>query len=470
MKAARKNVTLLSSQKHGIHTFELLGPEGMPMATFETFAYSLRGSPYNTRKQYCSFVADFFDYYFEAVLHLTDFQGQAALTRQQLSDIIYAWRDYLTEGPAATNSLAAIVSTTLPPELVCGNTASAKHAALTKLLRLSERLRQHSVDFAELGLRQHKAEVDYLPLLAELHQLRVVGNAERAEMRRTSALAGIDFDRADLQKEALFSSTSIGKFDNSRAFPLDRAHEFIDELRSYRDKALYSFYAAGGPRSYEATQLLWEDIDIANGEVRLVSPFSRADHPSYRHLTKLERDLLAWKGRETSHTFLIEPFASLFFENLERYHRDEYYPHGHHQFVFQIRRRPQQGRPYFLTDTKTRQQVFNRVAEKMMLPSSIDGPHSFRHGYGSYLLNYMPVVNKEYGLPLGLVRVAMGHADIKSTEKYAVADKDLLLAKFQFANLQVFHRGEIRGQLQFKVDALQKQIDKLKVIAAGISK
>jgi hypothetical protein len=83
------------------------------------------------------------------------------------------------------------------------------------------------------------------------------------------------------------------------------------------------------------------------------------------------------------------------------------------------------------------------------------------------MVNYLPLVRGGYGLPIGLVRVVMGHALIKSTEKYAVLDKDLIHAQLQFANLQVFHRGETKRQLDFKVKALEEQINKIRNLHEG---
>ncbi len=455
---ARRNVTLLEVPDGGVRSFQLLGPTGVPISSFAAFAKSLLRAPFNTRRSYCSSVADFFDYYFEAGCHLTASAESEGLTKVQLRDIIDGWRGYLI-GFSGDDDVACLVASTLPSPRVSSNTAATKHAALSKFLRLSERHRKQASDFKMIGLRT--AEVDYEPLLDELGVLRTIGVFERRQMLKASMLASVTAQGVSERAAPLFQGITPA-FDIKSAFPLDRFEEFVDVLPSYRDKALYCLYAASGCRAHEGLQLLWDDLDIPNGSVSLVSPLSRLNHSSYAPLSKIERDSLAWKGRETSETFLIEPFASMFFENLEKYYHEEYYPHGRHQFVFQILRRPSHGRPYFLTDTTTRQEVFDTAARKIGLPDSVSGPHSLRHAYATYLVNYLPLINGEYGLPIGLVRVAMGHASIESTKKYAVLDKDIITAHVQFANLQVFHKGQTRGQLQFKIMALECQIAKLR--------
>jgi integrase len=465
---SRKNVTLLSYLIEGIRSQKLVGPDGQEIQPFSIFARSLRKVRLNTRKVYLTAMADFFDFSFEAVLHLTTSAGTTDISRGELREIIEAWHPYLVHGVNANDELSKAVAQTLPSPLVTAGTSKIKHVALSHFLRLSERYRKQTAEL--IGVKQKQALIDYEPLLQEFGKFRLIGMEERRKMIKSSVLGTVVHSGRSKRAKTLFGYQDhiAGEFDVTRAFPLDRFADFVNVLSSYRNKALYCFYAASGCRGHEGLQLLWEDIDIRNGSVRLVSPFSRFNHSSYNILTPKERDLLSWKGRETSNTFLIEPYASMFFENLERYHREEYFPHGRHQFVFQVSRRPDRGRPYFLTDAKTRQQAFVAAAAEVGLPVSVRGPHSLRHAYGTYMVNYIPLIEGGYGMPIGLVRVVMGHASVKSTEKYAVIDKDLVRAQLQFANLQVFHKGETKGQLDFKVKALEEQIVNIRNIHANL--
>lgn len=467
MRRLRKNVTLVKVLREGATAFKLLGPTGAEVSSFAAFAESLRNAPPNTRKQYCSNVADFFDFYFEAVCHLTVLTGCDEILRGHLLDIIEAWGDYLLRGSTADAELPRIVAQTLPSRLVKPGTVDNKRAALSAYLRLSERFRRESNELANLHVAA--GIIDPEPLLNELSHLRLIGLDERAKMLRTSVHAASTTYGTSTRKQALFQSlvgsNSTNELDPNRAFPLEKFRDFVDVLTSYRDKALYCLYAATGCRASEGLQLLWSDIDIPKGTVALYSPFTRIHLPSYASLTPQERQCLAWKGRQTSRTFLIEPFASMFFENLERYYLEEYIPHGRDQFVFQIAKRPEHGRPYFATDPTTRQDVFDRAVNKIGVPY-LAGPHSLRHAYGTYLVNYLPRINGEFGLPIGLVRVAMGHSSIASTERYAVLDEDLIRADLEFASLMVFHRGETKGHLDFKIKAYEAQIRKIQELGA----
>jgi len=250
-------------------------------------------------------------------------------------------------------------------------------------------------------------------------------------------------------------------YDDSRAFPFDRIEEFIMALPSHRDKAFYALLAASGCRTHEGLQVLFDDIDIDKREVLLINPSLRPNCSSYLYLNPLERQELSWKGRLTARTLLIEPFASIFFDELANYLKNEYVPHGLHKFVFQFKYKLLQGRPYFLSDSETRSELFHKTKNSCGLGNNLHGPHSLRHAYGSYLLNYFPRINGSYGLAIGVVQQMMGHAELKSTEKYARYDQDLIDAELRFANAMVFGRNGVKSLGQMKLDALNNQVLKV---------
>ncbi len=306
--------------------YALLGPCGARIPAFDLFVQSIQDGKPNTVKSYCTAVADFFDYFFEAAIHLSADREPSELTRQDLRNIVFSWKQYLTLGVHAESELAAGVAAALKQRLVKEGTAANKLAGLSKFLRLSEQVRKESLDLQKVGLLL--VEIDFLPLLGELSQLRTADIFQHRQMLRNSMLTGVLKTQASPRPAALFSTEVASEFDHRSLFPMDRFDDFIRTLRKSRDKALYCFYAASGCRSNEGLQLLWEDIDFETGEVRLVSPSSRIAHPSYLALTKKERRQLTWKGRNTPITFLIEPYASMFFEHLADYLRNEYFPHG----------------------------------------------------------------------------------------------------------------------------------------------
>ena len=457
-----KNVTLLEAEKDGKATWRLLGPTGLPLESFTAFADSLlRRHPFNTRASYSRHLAEFFDYLFEATAALQVACPDQRPTRAIIKEVLEAYDDYLVFGPASGNHLATLVDSSKPSPRILPTTSALMHAPVRKFLRLSEQLRLEMGELTLHGLRHDI--VDPQPLLPDLNDVMPVSPGQRQAMAATSMLAGvISGGPKFLRSTTLPTISPQVAYKDSRAFPFDAIVDFIDQLPTFRDKALYSFLAASGCRIHEGLQLLHEDIDVEAGTVALRSPPLRASHPSYLSLLPAERDRLAWKGRTTDLTLLIEPFVSLFFTHLEQYLKTEYTPHGLHRFVFQYLRKGYVGRPYFLSTATSRLETFKRAAAAVGLQEVVHGPHSLRHAYGTYLLNYFPRPNGEYGLPVPLVQQLMGHANVKSTLKYARYDQDLMRLELQHANAMIFNGAAPKSILQLKLEALEFQVHQLR--------
>ena len=239
-------------------------------------------------------------------------------------------------------------------------------------------------------------------------------------------------------------------------FPLNRINALLDVTICHRDRAFYSLLAASGLRGAEAAQLRVEDIDVENRLVHVYSPFDRLN-PG---LTEEEFDMLRWKGRETSDTFLIEPWATKFFEALTDYFRYEYIPGAEHPFVFQTLSGKSRGRPYFASDRSSRIKQFRlrAVAADVNLPKG-DAVHSLRHSYGVYVLNYLPTPTG-LGMSITLVANLMGHADIKNTKVYAKHDEEIIRVELEFANQLVKGFGQ-GTKTQMLINYYQRKISEL---------
>ncbi len=456
-----KNVTLLKSVKDGKATWSLLGPNGLPLESFTAFADSLlRKHRLKTRVAYSRHLAYFFDYLIEAAAVLETANPGQTPTRALLRRVIEAYDDYLVFGSSSGSEIARLVDSSMPSPRHSATTSALMHAPVRKFLKVSESLRLEMEELTQQGLLS--GVVDPQPLLPNLGAVVPVSGPQRQAMAATSMIAGVISGGPKFVHSAVLPTVSPQvAYQKSRAFPYDAICDFIDKLPTYRDKALYAFLAASGCRSHEGLQLLMDDINVDEREVALRDPFLRPNHPSYLALLPEERDCLAWKGRTTESTLLIEPFAGMFFANLEHYLRTEYIPHGQHRFVFQFLRRGMEGRPYFLSAANSRQEIFMRAATAVGVAERVHGPHSLRHAYGTYLLNYFPRVNGDYGLPLVLVQHLMGHASAKNTAKYALYDEELLRMEAQHANAMVFNGAVHKPLLQLKLEALNAQVRKL---------
>lgn len=465
-----KNVTLLRESKSGRRTWKLLGPTGTPNEPFAIFVNAFaRKRSKNTLDVYCRHLAQFFDYLFEASASLHLLHDNPMLTPGVLLDIIEAYDEYLVYGQDSGNEIAQIVARTMPSPRNRRESSAAKHAPVRAFLKLSDKIHQQTLELVNAGLMQHRNFSE--PLLDNIGLMATPSMPQRQALIGNSMLAGVISGGTKLVPLAILPTTAPQKaFDQSRAFPFDRIEEFIAALPSHRDKALYSLYAASGCRGHEGLQVLFDDINIDQREVRLVDPATRPNCKSYLYLTPDERYSLSWKGRTTEVTLLIEPFASMFFDELALYLKEEYIPHGLHRFVFQFRHRQFQGRPYYLSDSDSRMELFQKAVRACDIGESVHGPHSLRHAYGMYLLNYFPRVNGSYGLSIGVVQQIMGHAELKSTQKYARHDQDLIEVELRFANAMAFGRGSTKSLVQMKIDALNSQVVHLEAQLLGEQK
>ena len=462
-----RHVTLMDEEWDGSTTWQLLGPDGMPIEAFAAFAKtSLRKGPLNTRISYARNLAKFFDYMFEALaVRLRENPGQL-VTRDFLTEALEAYDDYLVLGSASGKPLAKQVSASMPSRPLNPRTSTLMHAPVRRFLKLSEHLRQEMEELSRHGLRQDI--VDECPLLPDLGTSIEASPFQQRQMEANSMIAGVVAGGPKLLHTVpLPTNPDDAPFDFSRAFPFDSIADFIEECPAYRDKALYSLLAACGGRMHEGTQILFDDIDVGKREILLRNPKDRWNCPSYRYLSAMERERLAWKGRTTETTLLIEPFASMFFENLQLYLHREYIPHGLHRFVFQFRKSGMEGRPYFLSTHRSRLDLFRAAAFRVGIADLVSGPHSLRHAYGIFTLNYLPRPNGDYGLPLAWVQQLMGHAEIKSTKKYARHDKELMKLEFEYANAMIYKGAIPKSVVELKLEAMNAQIEKLKLHLKG---
>lgn len=457
----RKHVTLITEKTLDKGVFyHLIGPDSRKVEAFSFFINSLKHAvSKNTSRCYSIAIADFYDYYFEAVSILLDVSLGQEIQKSQLLEIVNSFGEYLIQGQFSSNDFVKSVDSGLPSPLIRNSSANVKIAALSRFLSFSEKLRKDCVELSQIFASEQKFDKSSLFLDFEKH--RVIPPIQRSKMIESSVIAGVIAGGPKQAKEKKLENFSYLKYDGRNCFPFDLFGLFIDALHTFRDKAIYCFYAASGCRSSECLQLLWDDINFDTGKVYLIDPKDRINNISYLSLSQLDKDKLSWKGRATNSTFLIEPFSSLFFQNLALYLEHEYVFHGKHRFVFQVLKGENIGKPYFCTQSSTRQEVFDKAAKVAGLEDFIRGPHSLRHAYATYLLNYIPVKNGEFGMSLSSVKVLMGHESIKTTSKYAKQDNDLIELRLAFANSEALYGNHALNVNRLKSLAIQVQIEKL---------
>jgi integrase len=420
-----------------------------------------KGYSTNTITKYSENVASFLDYLFEAS------KSDALLSEQlDFEDVVYSYESFMLFGKQASNPL--------PKELA----EKLNKKNQTSPISLAQNIQvsiEWYIEVSLLGLAENGKFDPFFGCFFEKRKTRQRSSTEISKIKDKSWLAGTIRNSlrnlsATTQREALFPGlkrkNKRGQLDKHKVqpFPIELSVNLVrskkpPRSRTYnRDMALYSLLAATGMRTHEALQLRFIDIitnEDGSTRIELHSPFSR-QNPG---LTEEESAQLAWKGRETSKTFMIEPFASIFWEHLKNYLELEYNQSVTHDFVFQ----KENGRPFFTSTRTTRSTTIKKFALKAGLQDiSKARLHSLRHMYGTYILNYMPVQgNRQPGLPIVYVQRLMGHASASSTERYSRHDEDVLDAYIEHANKYVMGVGE-ESLAETRINFHVRQIEALK--------
>jgi integrase len=284
-------------------------------------------------------------------------------------------------------------------------------------------------------------------LFPELNTRRNLTVSEHRRLIHNSMLAGVISRGPKLTSKIVIQrdrkSTGAASAKNifeinplEKAFPTDRIVDLIDAARSYRDKTYLSYLAASGVRGSEARQTLWQDIDPLERTVRVAPPWGRRFTSLWDAIPSGKQEDIAWKGRETELTFLLEPFKTLFFDNLERYRNTpkEWDRTIDHPFVF-IKERRYSYEPLLLASPSSISEIFTKPMKRLKgLLHNHYGAHSLRHSYGLYLANKIPMGNGVEGMRIEYVRDLMGHALITSTQIYAPTDRVKIMEQFKRAN------------------------------------
>lgn len=390
----------------------------------------------NTAKVYAEHVGRFVDYVYEA--SQTQFPADAEIT---IETIIYSYQAFLLFGKGAANPIASRLAHSLAKERLTG------HNSLSQTIESSIRW------FLQVAESKNRIAPDQLFSAFYTNHTEYRSQYEISAQKANSWLAGVIRDSLNAvlpkrKRETLFPQAKRRDRKNDKqpfkiiAFPIERSVDLVRQPKPkkaktfYRDMTLYALLAATGARSSEALQIRMCDIDDEEFAVFLRDPFARRT-PG---ITEEEHKILSWKGRDTELTYMIEPFAGIFWEYLEKYLILEYNSSVDHDFVFQN----SDGRPFFASDRSSRDKTFKKYAKKAgLLDITGISPHSLRHMYGTYTLNYMPVPGQATpGFPITYVKILMGHSSVTSTMKYAKHDTDIIDAYLQHANQYVSQRGE----------------------------
>lgn len=440
---------LLPTTRDGRRTFRLLSNDPIQNQFFDNWAYQLsRKLKYKTVRTYCYAIKVFLNYVAQMALQ------EGGLTPMLLVYALDNYESYLVFGTKSGSEKVVRAARVLGNRNLVGSSIITNLAAVNRFIAASEQLRAGLLELEAHGLITSNALSGFS--LQQCVSIEAPGNV-RAALRSNSWLAGCIAGGAKKIKRAGLSPASkasdIAYTDefggDELTFPIDLCMELIEKAPSLRDKLLWSLLAATGCRISEALTMLSKDIvlstsSLESNKVLIVDPASR-HNVLLKYLSEEQINQLPHKGRQHSETFMIEPFASIFWITLAEYKAEERekdnnraFP-ARHGFLF---RNLNTGNPIPFSYQAVVER-FQKVALEVTGKSY--GFHSLRHMYGYYLVNHCvnpnPRSNRRYGLDLHLVQKYMGHKSPDSTKRYARQDALMLQVTISAVNFSRLNGG-----------------------------
>jgi len=435
-----KNVTRISATHVGKKSWRLIDANGDTVVAFELFCCELarKGFAYSTRKRYAEVVANFIDYLYEVGVF-----GES-VTLRKLNEAINIYPSLLNNGESRWVGRYAWVKDVIENlEITRASKKSFDNIipAVNRFLRLSESLAQEERERAShLGINTQDASLK--SLIQAINGSRVLSSVEKNRMCQNSVLGSvIRFNSKGMERPRGLNrpTHSPAQLDTYRlSFPLNDVGKLLDAACCYRDRAIWLLMASTGLRSSEVKNLQWNHVDFNNQRIWVFDP----DDKRFGRQMKSE-EMKRFKGRKFSMTYMIPSLRNEFFRVLSLYLKHEYIATKKHEFVFQCLRGKRRGYPILKMSDTGFIGNFKRAVIKAGIkgpppdPSHIWTPHSLRHAYGTYMLNYIPNLGG-FGLELEEVQMLMGHQNISSTKHYAQRDRDVLIAKLEAADRKIF--------------------------------
>lgn len=460
-----KHLAVFKTARNGTPTYVLVGKDQSLCDFFDHWAYLLakKVAP-NTVRAYSFAVADFLNYIEEISIQF------GPMTLPLFRDALDSYESYLVFGEDSGSELASAAAEALGARSLGGASIDQYFAGVNNFIEQSEKLQKSLQSLVEAGLLSGVnssgtplVEYGYADTPAKV----------QAAIRGSSWLAGcIVGGYKRLRKQGLGKKSknqNIAHTDihggDEKAFPYDLAVAFIENAPSLREKLLWSHIAATGCRISEALTTLIDDIIIdvdnpSNNRVLIVDPETRRNTLS-KYLAEEKINMLPHKGRETEGTYMIEPFASMFWKYLDRYIHEERAKDKAkgrivtHRFLY---RKLTDGDPC-VNSYQSLWERFHAVALEVTGESY--GFHSLRHMYAYYLVNFAPNQDGGCGFDLNSVSNYLGHKSITSTKRYARKDETLLriaLGAMNYERDRNPHFSIANARLEY----LEKEVEKLK--------
>lgn len=459
---------LIPTVRDGRSQFRLLCSDALLANFFDNFIRALaKERKYKTVRVYSYALKRFLNY----VQALTNILG--GLTALDLLDALENYESFLTFGVSSDIENVRKVARVVGERGIGGSSVAVHLAAVNKFITASENFRAGFLELEERGYIASTAMSGFsLQRSVSIESPQKVRQAIKANSWLAGCIAGgaKKIKRKGLRPVARPSELAYtDEFGgDEKTFPIDKCKELIELAPSLRDKVLWSLIAATGCRISEAQTMLDTDVEInintpELNQVLIVDPDTRRDKLIH-FLSEHKINELPHKGRASPKTFMIEPFASMFWVALAEYKADEFAKQQHrpipvrHPFLL---RNLSSGEPMCYS-YQTLYERFSKAAFE--IAGRNYGFHSLRHMYGYYLVNHCPNPypgGQQFGIDITRVKQFMGHVKISTTKKYARQDAVMLESMLSAINLAKLYGG-IKTVRHAQIAHLEHEIKRLK--------
>lgn len=417
-----KNINLIKKSIDNEDVFLIIEDGGMINSYFSFFMSRIieNGFSKNTCAAYAVAIATFLDYISEAVQ--SENEKGFIFDIAKLYDYVQLFPKYLSSATNTTNKnileIAQRLNFTRP---LSHSTEVSYIAAVNKYLIYSE----------EYSRKIN--EVDGVNNSTELFKSikRKIDSYEAFLINKDNVFSSVIAGGAKIKNNVILKPSKRGvaqkNIDNDkREFPISHVEKLISLNKDYLTKTIIALLAASGLRLSEALLLTFNDIDFVSRTIKIKNPKLRKPEDFNNYFTYEQQQELPFKSRTTENVFLIHPFDDIFWDCLQKYLVQERLLTELHPFIFNVKNSEV---PMITHDRnlKAFTQKFKYKTCKI-LPDEYS-PHSLRHMYVSYLVNYFPCENGSFGLPIHKVQKIVGHTNLKSTEVYI--HTNIELNKFQ---------------------------------------
>lgn len=403
---------------------------------------------FRTRDKYAQVVSKFLDYLVEVNIFEKD------ATRLELKESINNYKKLLSSGKDLQDKKLSNIAYSLGFNRLSPSSWSNNIAAINSFLEFNDELYKDHINHIAAKNNIIIPE-NFDSLLNNLKTYKFLSSFERASLKQKSFLSNLLRVNNKIETTKIIRSNHTDVYNRDLKtldFPMMSLPDLLSNTSCMRDRAIYSLLAGTGIRTSEALSLTWDMIDIENQKVYI-----------YNSLEKNNNENISFKGRNTNITFFIPELRHIFFNALYNYQLNEVNKKTNHNYVFQYLKGSNYGHPYYTVSRQGFIKEFKKTVDRAGIKSPSFQlkhkwtPHSLRHFYGVYMLNYIPVKDGN-GFSIEEVQKMMGHKSISVTQQYARREDEYIHKKLELAE-----KG-LDGKSQSVIYFSEKLKEQLKVL------